>query len=261
MAKYKCQICGYVHEGDKAPEKCPVCQQPASSFIELPDENAPVAPKKKKIDTNSNAYIIIYASVMVIIVAFLLAFVSSSLKDIQDANVALDVKKQVMASMNVREFANDADAEQQYTAIVQKVDTINAEKKAIVYTCVLNKKPVYVLSVKGQGLWGPIWGYIALDETKQNVVGAYFNHEGETAGLGGEIKDSKEWQAKFQGKKVFDAEGNIVLGVKKTVTKPESEVDAVTGATLTSDGVDKMLKESFALYSDFFNEQVKTEEE
>ena len=238
-----------------------MCQQPGSVFEQIADPNAPAAaPAKKKLDTNSNVYILGYASVLVVVVAFLLAFVSSSLKDIQDANVALDVKKQVMASMGVREFADDADAEAKYTAIVKEEKVVNAEKKAKIFTCELDGKKLYVLSVKGQGLWGPIWGYVALDETKQNVFGAYFNHEGETAGLGAEIKDSKAWQDKFQGKKVFDAEGNMALGVKKTVTNPASEVDAVTGATLTSDGVDQMLKESFKLYSEFFNEKVTVEE-
>lgn len=102
------------------------------------------------------------------------------------------------------------------------------------------------------GLWGPISGFISLNDDKQTVYGVFFNHEGETAGLGAEIKDSKAWQDKFKGKKIT-AEGSsdIVLGVKKNVENPESEVDAVTGATLTSDGVNLMLKEGLAKYNDF----------
>ncbi len=206
-----------------------------------------------KLNTNNNGYIIAYATGLVVIVAFLLAFVSSALQDTIDANVKLDVKKQVMASLNVREFADDADAEAKYAEMIgENVEVIDADTKTVLYTATVDGETKYVLSVKGQGLWGPIWGYIALNADKQTVFGAYFNHEGETAGLGAEIKDDKSWQAKFQGKKVFDGE-NVVLGVKKNVTLPESEVDAVTGATLTSDGVDQMLKESISRYNAVLN--------
>lgn len=210
----------------------------------------------KKLNTNNNAYIIIYSIVLVVIVAFCLAFVYTSLKEKQEANVALDVKKQVLASLDVREFADDADAESKYAEIVQATDTVDAESKSVIYTCKLNGDTKYIFYVKGMGLWGPIWGYVALNSDKETVYGAYFNHEGETAGLGGEIKDSKAWQDLFKGKKAV-AEGKPVLGVKKATDIKDNEkdftVDAVTGATLTSNGVDLMLKESLAKYSDFLN--------
>lgn len=210
----------------------------------------------KKLNTNNNAYIIIYSIVLVIIVAFCLAFVYTSLKEKQEANVALDVKKQVLAALDVREFGDDADAEAKYTEIVQAVDTIEAETKSIIYTCNLNGETKYIFSVKGMGLWGPIWGYVALNADKETVYGAFFNHEGETAGLGGEIKDSKAWQDLFKGKKAV-IDGKPVLGVKKSSDiKPEEKeytVDCVTGATLTSNGVHDMLQTSLAKYSDFLN--------
>lgn len=207
-----------------------------------------------KLNTNSNTYIIAYATGLVIIVAFLLAFVSSALQETIDANVALDVKKQVMASLNVREFADNADAEAKYAEMIgENVETIDEATKTVLYTATVNGETKYVLSVKGQGLWGPIWGYVALNADKQTVFGAYFNHEGETAGLGAEIKDDKSWQAKFQGKKVFNEQGDVILGVKKTVTNADSQVDAITGATLTSDGVDNMLRESIARYTNVLN--------
>ena len=252
MAKFKCNVCGYIHEGDSAPAKCPVCSQDASHFEQIGDDAKPV--KKKGIDTNSNAYIIAYATALVIIVAFLLAFVSSALQKTIDANVALDVKKQVMASLLVRDFADDADAEEQYAALVKEEVTVDEEKGLIFYTCEKDGETKFVLRVKGQGLWGPIWGYVALNADKQTVYGAFFNHEGETAGLGAEIKDDKSWQAKFEGKQVFDGE-KVILGVKKTVENPASEVDAVTGATLTCNGVDQMLKESIAAYKDVLNDK------
>ena len=210
----------------------------------------------KKFNTNSNLYIIIYSIVLVVIVAFGLAFVYTSLKDKQEANVALDVKKQVLAALDIREFADDADAEEKYKQIVVAVDTVSAEKKAIVYTCKLNGEDKYILSVNGMGLWGPIWGYIALNSDKQTVFGAYFNHASETAGLGAEIKDSKAWQDQFKGKTAY-ADNTVLLSVKKaTDIKPEEKpytVDAVTGSTLTCNGVNNMFKESIALYEDFLN--------
>ena len=210
----------------------------------------------KKFNTNNNLYIIIYSIVLVVIVAFGLAFVYTSLKDKQEANVALDVKKQVLAALDIREFADDADAEEKYKQIVVAVDTVSAEKKAIVYTCKLNGEDKYILSVNGMGLWGPIWGYIALNSDKQTVFGAYFNHASETAGLGAEIKDSKAWQDQFKGKTAY-ADNTVLLSVKKaTDIKPEenpSTVDAVTGSTLTCNGVNNMFKESIALYEDFLN--------
>ena len=90
--KFRCKVCGYIHEGDKAPEKCPVCQAPASEFEEIVEagENKP---QKKGIDTNSNVYTIIYSCVVVIIVAFLLAFVSKALEPQSTANVRIDKKR------------------------------------------------------------------------------------------------------------------------------------------------------------------------
>ena len=212
----------------------------------------------KKFNTNSNLYIIIYSIVLVVIVAFGLAFVYTSLKDKQEANVALDVKKQVLAALDIREFIDDADAEQKYKQNVLNVDTVSAEKNAIVYTCKLNGEDKYILSVNGMGLWGPIWGYIALNSDKQTVFGAYFNHASETAGLGAEIKDSKAWQDQFKGKKAY-ADHTVLLSVKKaTDIKPEEKpytVDGVTGSTLTCNGVNNMFKESIALYEDFLNKK------
>ena len=212
----------------------------------------------KKLNTNNNAYIIIYSIVLVVIVAFTLAFVYTSLKEKQEANVALDVKKQVLASLDIREFADDADAERRYSETVVSTDTLSSEDKAIVYTCTLNGETKYVLYVQGMGLWGPIWGYIALNSDKQTVCGAYFNHASETAGLGAEIKDSKAWQDQFKGKTAF-TDNKVMLSVKKaTDIKPEERqytVDAVTGSTLTCNGVNNMFKESIALYADFLNDK------
>ena len=191
-----------------------------------------------KLNTNSNSYIIIYSAILVVIVAFLLAFVYQALKPMQDANVALDVKKQILYSLNIRNL-DGAEAEAKYAEVVKEEKEVNGQK---LYECQVDGKEILVASLKGMGLWGGISGYIAIngDDT---VYGAYFNHESETAGLGAEIKDSQEWQEKFIGKKIYDDQGNVVLSVVKKVEDPTIHVDCVTGATLTSNGVDAMIKD------------------
>ena len=81
------------------------------------------------------------------------------------------------------------------------------EGKLAIYDCTVDGKQKYVVPVYGMGLWGPIWGYIAVNEDGNTIFGAYFNHEGETAGLGAEIKDSKKWQDEFIGKTIYSADG------------------------------------------------------
>ena len=193
-----------------------------------------------KLNTNSNAYIIIYSAILVVIVAFLLAFVYQALKPMQDANVALDVKKQILYSLNIRDL-DGAEAEAKYAEVVKDEAEIDGQKY---YSCEINGENILVVSLKGMGLWGGISGYISIHGDEVPVVyGAYFNHESETAGLGAEIKDSQAWQEKFIGKKIFNDNGEVVLSVVKKVDDPTTQVDCVTGATLTSNGVDAMLKE------------------
>ena len=281
--KFKCKLCGYVHNGDKAPDKCPMCQQSGDVFEEITEpgahtEGAATATKKKGLDTNANSYIIMYSCLMVIIVAFLLAFVSSALKPTQDINVALDKKKQVLAALNIRGLGNDESAAK-YAEVVQADAIIDADGNTVeegtqggenagfklgsadykegrlaLYVCNVDGQKKYVVPVYGMGLWGPIWGYIAVNEDGKTVFGAYFNHDSETAGLGAEIKDSKAWQDKFAGKTIYDAQGTPVLKVLKAseVKDPRTQVDAVTGATLTSNGVSDMLLEGFGKYRKFF---------
>ena len=192
-----------------------------------------------KLNTNSNAYIIIYSAILVVIVAFLLAFVYQALKPMQDANVALDVKKQILYSLNIRDL-DGAEAEAKYAQVVKAEKEINGQK---IYECQIDGKDILVASLKGMGLWGGISGYIAINGDN-TVYGAYFNHESETAGLGAEIKDSQEWQEKFIGKRIFDDDcKHVVLSVVKKVEDAAAQVDCVTGATLTSNGVDAMIKD------------------
>ena len=205
-----------------------------------------------KLNTNSNSYIIIYSAILVVIVAFLLAFVYKALKPMQDANVELDMKKQVLYSLNIRDL-DGAAAEAKYAELVN--DTMDFMGQKILMAEV-NEEPIMIFEMKGMGLWGGISGYMAtrFDLEKMNFVvyGAYFNHESETAGLGAEIKDSQEWQEKFIGKKIIaEVEGKdkVVLSIVKKVEDPETQVDCVTGATLTSNGVDEMIKRTFGIWT------------
>ena len=191
-----------------------------------------------KLNTNSNSYIIIYSAILVVIVAFLLAFVYQALKPMQDANVALDVKKQILYSLNIRNL-DGSEAEAKYAEVVKEEKNLDGQK---IYECQIDGQNILVASLKGMGLWGGISGYVAIDKDGK-VFGAYFNHESETAGLGAEIKDSQEWQEKFIGKQIWDEAGSVVLSIVKKVEDPASQVDVVTGATLTSNGVDAMLKD------------------
>ena len=228
-------------------------------------------------NTNSNTYTIIYASVMVIIVAFLLAFVSSVLKDTQDENVRLDKKKQILTSLNVNYEGEDAAAlydkyvQQEYIInyageIVEETgafdldvkaenDKALEERKLAVFACEVEGHPIFVLPIRGAGLWGPIWGYIALDTDKNTVKGTYFSHQGETPGLGAEIAKPK-FQNAFKSKKIKNAEGEFVsIAIVKPGKTDDTKdyVDGISGGTITSQGVDAMLKDGLGQYVNFLN--------
>ena len=265
--KFKCKVCGYVHEGDKAPEKCPVCQAPSTEFEEVTEGGG--APAKKGLDTNSNVYTIVYASVMVGIVAFLLAFVSSSLKPIQDANVENDTKGQILTSLNID--INGIDVSAAFSEKVQDMvwdgtqlvpyeGAFNSTyggliKEGILHVFVAQTEDgvKYVIPVTGRGLWGGLWGYIALNEDKQTVYGTYFYHESETAGLGARIGE-RSFQELFNGRPLFAQPGSQTVDlavVKSGAAQNELEVNGITGATLTSNGVNAMIKDGLGAYSSF----------
>ncbi len=263
--KFRCKVCGYVHEGDSAPDKCPVCQAPASEFEEV-TEGKP----DKKLNTNSNTYTIVYAAVMVIVVAFLLAFVNSGLRDKQDENIRLDTKKQILSSLGITSDNAGADYDRYVkrdvlidpetgmeTEEVPAADfSTNYDNEAKagrlhVFVCDVDGETKYVIPVNGAGLWGAIWGYVALDADKQTVYGTYFSHASETPGLGAEIA-GEAFQDQFNGKKVMDG-GNVALSVVKHGTSEGSEfkVDGISGGTITSDGVNNMLHTCLHNYVNF----------
>lgn len=228
-----------------------------------------------KMNTNSNVYTVVYAVVLVVIVAFLLAFVSSALKPIQDANVENDTKGQILTAMgyskdsinvqkefeNVKDYILEADG---FTMKPYEGKFLSSYGAAIkngeLHVFVGNTKDgkeAYVLPVTGRGLWGGLWGYMALsfENGEAEVVGTYFYHESETAGLGARIGD-RDFQEKFIGKPVFE-NGKIALTVVKDgAAKKDTEVDGVTGATLTSKGVGSMVKDGLGVYEKFIRSRV-----
>ena len=187
---------------------------------------------------------------MVIIVALLLAFISSVLKPTQDANVERDKKNQILTSLNIVGLKGEA-IDRQYAQTITDVQT---EAGGQVYVAQVDGQTKYVLPVKGRGLWGGLWGYISIDEDKQHVFGTYFDHESETAGLGARIKE-RWFQEQFNGKPIFtDNTQQVALTVvKKGASKAETEIDGVTGATLTSNGVAGMVTDGLQAYIDFLN--------
>ena len=272
--KYVCKVCGYTHEGNEAPSLCPLCKAGASEFEAVKEA------KKKGFDTNSDLYAIIYSAVVVVIVAFLLAGVSSVLKPMQDANIELDKKKQILASLN-EEPGNPA---LRYDELIEadyivnaagalvaeeggfKVenDDINEDNLPLYIAKDKNGNRKYIIPMTGNGLWGGIWGYIALNNDCNTIYGVYFSHASETPGLGAEIAGDK-FQSRFTketdkdgnviAKKVFDENGEVLLEVKKGKGKVGAEyhIDAVSGATLTCNGLDDMLKRKLAPYYNYLN--------
>ena len=239
--KFVCSVCGYVHNGDKAPEVCPVCKQ-SGVFVEE---------KKKGLDTNSNAYTIIYASIIVVIVAVLLALVSQVLSPRQEANRLLDQQKQILVALN--QNYDNTDPAALYLSLVNDTIDVNG---APVFVANIEGNTKYVLKLHGAGLWGGIGGYLALDADKNTIYGINFNHESETPGLGAEIVREK-FRSQFPGKHIRNAAGEVVsVAVLKAgkVAEGQEQVDALSGATITCDGVSTMIATNLAEYAEFLNE-------
>lgn len=253
--KFICNVCGQTFEADAMPDKCPICGASASNIKEVAEEGAeaPAGKGKKKLDKNSNTYTILYASIMVIIVAFLLAGVSILLKQKQDANVEIDRQSQVLASLRMRGM-DKSDVTPAYEKIVEEGTLPGSDLP--LFTCHLDSTNVkYVVPVKGRGLWGGLWGYVAVNADGQSVYGAYFSHESETAGLGALIAETK-FQELFNDKQLFadTTSTDIALSAVKNgkVEHAEYQVDGITGATLTTNGVDAMLHDGLQPYAEFF---------
>ncbi len=230
-------------------------------------------------DTNKNSYTIIYAAVMVIVVALLLALVSSGLKETQTTNVKLDKKKQILSALQIN--LEDQDAAALYDQYIVKELVVNTkaeilsevrgqafdidvvketakqleDRKLPVYVAQMEGQIKYIIPLRGAGLWGPIWGYVALNDDKNTVFGTYFSHASETPGLGAEIALPK-FQQQFVGKHILNDRNEFVsIAVMKAGQNSDTQeqVDAISGGTITSKGVEAMLLNSIGQYEAFLN--------
>ncbi|TRX70874.1 NADH:ubiquinone reductase (Na(+)-transporting) subunit C [Carboxylicivirga sp. M1479] len=227
-------------------------------------------------DRQGNTYTFLYASIMVIVVAAILAFLAQSLKPMQDKNAAVAKKMDILKSVQIESTAANAEAKFEkyigknaYVLNVkgEKIDGVaftvdlakevkkdDAERAYPIYECQLdNGSTKYIIPVRGKGLWGPIWGYVSLNEDKNTVFGAIFGHKGETPGLGAEIT-TPIFQDPFKGKQLFDQSGafaSIEIVKKGQAGSDLHKVDGISGGTITSVGVGTMLKDCLEGYEKF----------
>lgn len=212
---------------------------------------------------NSNAYIVFYSTVMVVIVAILLAFTSLSLKERQDANVLNEKKDAIVASLGLEKGSYDANIEAYVVnAAGEKVETATSPLQMLFdlpASFAAGEYPVFenkatgevVFPLTGKGLWDDIWGYIALEADMNTVKGAIFDHAGETPGLGAEIATPK-YQAQFPGQTIYEGKELVGIYVVKGGAKGAAHsVDAVTGGTKTSEGLQNMIKDCLNCYDAF----------
>ncbi len=239
----------------------------------------------------SNTYIFLFSAGLVILVAAVLAYVSESLKPFQELNAEIEKKQDILRSVGKAEDANKAVDKNtyiidEYAKFIKKSIVVNSKgevlegKDAFIISgnlkLELSKPPDqrdlpifiytdeqnqirYVIPVRGKGLWGPIWGYVAINDDFNSVYGAVFDHKGETPGLGAEIRDTK-FQIAFKNKKLFNESGKFIsIEVVKGGTKKDNPygVDAISGGTITSKGVQNMLFDCIGPYESYFKSQMK----
>ncbi|HCC85744.1 MAG TPA: NADH:ubiquinone reductase (Na(+)-transporting) subunit C [Porphyromonadaceae bacterium] len=224
----------------------------------------------------NSGYTIIYAAVMVIIVALGLAFTHQALSERQTANVNIDKMQQILRSLNMD--VSPAEAQQKYDELVKNAYLITLEGEKVegsegtspndpafsteldderaaglpVYEAEVDGSVKYIIPMQGTGLWGPIWGYLAVEADGSTIYGAEFGHQGETPGLGAEIA-TPSFRKQFTGKELIK-EGSFrsVAVVKSGQTAAGRDyVDGISGGTITSKGVDAMLLNSVGKYSKF----------
>lgn len=227
-------------------------------------------------NTNSNTYTVIYASIIVVVVAFLLAFVSKVLEPKSQANERIDKKKQILAALNIRNV-DKTKVEETYDKVIVADEIIKSDGTVVnegrdkdkagfllaskdvnpdqlpVYICNVEGDVKYVFPLTGKGLWGAIRGYIALNKDRRTVYGAFFTHDSETAGLGARITE-EAFQDQFKDKIIRkEQSGDIILSVTKFggVKNPEYECDGISGATLTVNGVSAMFRDCLSNYKVF----------
>ncbi|HOW20092.1 MAG TPA: NADH:ubiquinone reductase (Na(+)-transporting) subunit C [Tenuifilaceae bacterium] len=243
--------------------------------------------KLKSMDKNSNLYTILYASGLVVLVAVLLALAATLLKPAQQRNVETEKKIDILKSIGKADGVEKAANKHKFVASnferyiveqlvvnslgerIQGVDAFNVDLKVELSKPLENRYlPVFVAKLdsgstkfifplRGKGLWGPIWGYISLNDDFNTIYGATFSHQGETPGLGAEIA-TPQFQKQFDGKSIFDNQNQLVSikVVKGGADKSDPHgVDAVSGGTITSKGLEAMLYDCLSIYMPFINNQ------
>lgn len=230
----------------------------------------------------SNRYILIYSTVMVIIVAVALTFVAVLLKPAQLNNIRVEKMQNILKSVHIE--STPKNAEDLYKKFISESFVIstkgvlkneikafdvdlylemkkkNEERNLPVFVCTKDDASRYfIIPVRGKGLWGPIWGYVSLKDDLNTIEGTMFDHKGETPGLGAEINTSV-FQDQFIGKTIFDEKDDFVsVNVIKGGAKPDDKhgVDAISGGTITSKGLEDMIRECMNPYVAYFKEQMK----
>lgn len=239
--------------------------------------------------TDSNLYTILFAAGMVLVVGTLLAFFASSLKPAIDENKRIEKQQNILYAMGVNENdetnaifvskdkvaeefskyitkqiviqgGNITEDDKAYLIDIKKEQTAAKEGKERRFPLFIGEKDgktFYIAPIRGKGLWDAIWGYIGMDENMV-IQGAYFDHKGETAGLGSNIK-LRFFMDDFIGEHL-KSDGNFKgITVSKSNNDPknedktDNEVDAIAGATITGDGVSAMIKSELRKYVIYFN--------
>ncbi|MFN8348117.1 MAG: NADH:ubiquinone reductase (Na(+)-transporting) subunit C [Spirosomataceae bacterium] len=231
---------------------------------------------------HSNRYTLIYATVLSVITAIVLAVAAEGLKPAQDANIALDKKSNILRAVRLA-YTERTQIENTYAKSIQEMvlnasgelingvktkdinlkeevgkDPKNRRLPLYVFTA-QNGENYYIVPMQGVGLWGPIWGYISLKNDFSTVYGAFFDHKSETPGLGAEIAE-QPFQQQFQGKKIMMDEKFVSVNVMKKTDKSDLandyRVDAISGGTITSRGANNMIKNCMEPYLAYF-EKIK----
>jgi Na+-transporting NADH:ubiquinone oxidoreductase subunit C len=230
-------------------------------------------------DVNGNKYTYLFATIMVVVVAVLLSGLFLALKPFQDANVELEKRQSILKSVGIDVNRNDSrEAFAKYitkSVVIQngqvvsedaneafEIDMAKAvanspeERKVPLYISEVDGERLYIIPMRGKGLWGPIWGYVAMREDGNTVAGATFDHKSETPGLGAEIAYA-DFQAQFSGKEIMSDGEFVSISVIKPgkSMNPSHEVDGISGGTITSNGLHDMLADCFKPYVGFFQSQ------
>jgi Na+-transporting NADH:ubiquinone oxidoreductase subunit C len=223
----------------------------------------------------SNRYIFTFSALMVIAVAILLSLAATLLQPRQQKNLEIEKKKSMLESIGIpsthetTEVLYDKYIKKSFVLnskgeVAEGVDAFNVvlnieQKKPLdqQYLPVFNATPdvggkVIILPVEGKGLWGPIYGYVSLKADLNTIYGVTFDHKGETPGLGAEI-NTTPFESMFIGKKLYEADKFVSIGVIKGGTKSDDphNVDAISGGTITSKGLEKMLLDCIGKYNDY----------